>query len=189
VPHSGPVILASNHTTGIDAPVIQAHCLRTVRWLMLESYRMRFAEPLWRTIRPVFLDKGSSDLNKLRELVAVLKEGDVIGLFPEGVLQRERRVLAPLKPGVGMIARRSHAAIVPVWIADTPKTRSMLWHFLRPSRSKVLFGPAFTPGKEMSVDEVVAELHRRLTALAILAQDMGSDAPIPAALQAPAQAN
>ncbi len=166
VPITGPVILAANHTTGLDPFVIQSGIPRMVRWLMLTNYQFRFAAPLWRTVRPIALDKASSDLNKIRQLVAVLKQGDIVGLFPEGSLQRTHRDLQPFRAGIAMIARRADARIVPVWIHGTPRKHHMLWHFLCPSRTTVIYGQPFDPPPDMSDEEVVAQLRDRMVALA-----------------------
>lgn len=165
VPARGPVILAPNHTTGLDPFLIQSGCLRLVRWLMLTEYLYAIANPLWRAVRPIALDKDSGDLNKIRQVVEVLREGEIVGMFPEGALQREKRVLAPFKPGVGMIARRGEAVIVPVWIHGTPRVHHMLWHFLWPSRSTVIFGKPFATDRSMTAEQVTATLRERMIEL------------------------
>lgn len=165
VPSTGPVILASNHTTGMDPLLIQTGCPRVVRWVMLKSYRFWFAEPLWREIDPICLDLAGSDLTKLREVLRTLKRGEIVGLFPEGQLQRDHRDLQAFEPGIGMIAARSGAAIVPVWISGTVQSTSMFWHFMKPTHSTVTFGEPFFARAEQSHAEVAAELRERMIEL------------------------
>jgi 1-acyl-sn-glycerol-3-phosphate acyltransferase len=166
VPSEGPVILAANHTTGLDPFVMQSGLRRLVRWLMLTEYLFTFATPLWRAVKPIALDKASSDMNKLRLLVSTLKEGNVVGLFPEGSLQRTHRDLQPFRHGIAVIARRAGATIVPVWIHGTPRRHHMIWHFLTPSRTTVIYGRPFRPPPDMPDEEVVTELRERMVALA-----------------------
>lgn len=166
VPATGAVILAANHTTGLDPFVIQSGLRRLVRWLMLTQYMFAFAAPVWRVARPIALDKASSDLNKLRQLVGVLKQGEIVGLFPEGSLQRTHRDLQPFRPGIAMIARRADAKIVPVWIDGTPRKQHMLWHFLTPSRTTIVYGKPFDPPPDMPDEEVVESLRLRMVELA-----------------------
>ncbi len=165
VPAEGPVILAANHTTGLDPFLMQAAVPRTIRWVMLTSYLFRVATPLWRAIEPIALDLDNSDLAKLRKVISVLKDGQIVGLFPEGDLQRTHRELGTFQPGIAMIAQRSGAALVPTWIDGTPRRRNMLWHFLHPSRSTVIFGEPWTPDAGLTHDQVTDELRRRLEAL------------------------
>lgn len=166
VPATGPVILAANHTTGLDPFLMQGGVPRMVKWLMIGDYMFGFARPLWRTIQPIALEKSASDMNKLRQVIATLRQGQIVGLFPEGSLQRTHRELQPFRPGIAMIARRANAKIVPVWIHGTPRKQNMLWHFLWPSRSLVLYGPPFDPPPDQPDDQVVEELRQRMVALA-----------------------
>jgi 1-acyl-sn-glycerol-3-phosphate acyltransferase len=158
--------LASNHTTGLDPMLLQAASGRMIRWLMLTSYRFTLVEPLWRAIEPVTLDRGGRDLAKIRAIVSVLREGEVVGMFPEGGLQRTHRDLQPFEPGVAMVAKRSGAAIVPAWISGTPRRRNMLWQLLQPSRSRVRFGEPFHVDKSQDNDEIMQQLQRRMLSLA-----------------------
>ncbi len=166
VPHEGPAILAPNHTTGLDPLLIQAGCPRRIRWLMLSSYRFRVLEFLWKRLEPIFLDRDQRDTARIREILRVLEAGELVTIFPEGGLQREHRELKPFQPGIGLIARRSGAPIIPVWIEGTPRTRHMLWHFLKPSRSMVAFGEPYIPDPSWSNEEIAADLRRRVLELA-----------------------
>ena len=167
VPREGPVVLASNHTTALDPLLIQSALPRRVRWVMLKAFEFRVLGWLWRAIEPVSLERGAGVRGQVRALVEALTEGgDMVGMFPEGRLQRDQRELDELQPGVIMVARRSGAPLVPVWIAGTPRRRWMLLHFAQPSRSRVAFGEPFRVGEEMDNDEALAELRRRMEALA-----------------------
>src|SRR5690606_18754874 len=132
-------ILAANHTTAIDPIVMQCALPRIVRYVMLQSFRMRILEPLFKRNRPIFLSRDAKDTGNIRQIVKVLTEEQaLVGLYPEGGLQRDHRNLQPFQPGIGMIAKRSGAVIVPTWIEGTPMTRNMIWHFLKPSRTTVV---------------------------------------------------
>lgn len=165
VPATGPVILASNHTTGVDPLLMQAACRRVVRWVMLTSYQVKILDWLWRALRPIALDRSARDVGKLRQIIGALNDGDVVGLFPEGGLQRENRELKPFQPGIVMIAQRSGAPIVPVWISGTPRRKHMLMHFLQPSSSTVSFGKPFFASPDADHQEVLNELRQRMLAL------------------------
>mgnify|MGYP000468378591 CR=1 FL=1 len=172
IPHQGPVILSCNHTTALDPFVMQAACPRLIRWLMLTSYRFRILEPFWRICDPICLElekgaqKHAGGTKQVRQIVQRLKAGEVVGMFPEGHLQYEERVLKEFQPGVATCARLAKAAIVPCWIDGTPRSRRMLVHFFRPTHTTLYFGKPFTPEKGDSPAEITAELRRRMIALA-----------------------
>jgi 1-acyl-sn-glycerol-3-phosphate acyltransferase len=165
IPSQGPAILAANHTTALDPLIIQAGSLRMVRWVMLTSHRYKLMEPLWRAMKPITLDRNGEDIGNIRKIVDTLKQGDIVGLFPEGGLQRTNRELAPMEPGIGMIAKRSGATIVPVWIEDTPLCNSLVLHLLQPSRSVVTFGKPYKPCKDQDPRQITEDLRTRLLAL------------------------
>jgi len=143
---------------------------RLTHWVMLTSYQYPILKPLWDAARPVALDRDSSDIGKLRAVVKHLKDGKAVGLFPEGALQRGERVLFPFEPGVGMIAKRGEATVVPVWIHGTPLWHHMFWHFVIPSRTTVYFGEPMAVDKRMDTDAVVQELRSRMLELEARAQ-------------------
>jgi len=172
IPHQGAVILASNHTTALDPVLIQSGCCRVVRWVMLSEHRYRLMGFLWRKLQPVFLDRDQRDTTQVRRIVSILKDEQVLGFFPEGGLQREHRQLRPFQPGLALIARRSGAPIVPVWIEGTPRKQGMLWHFLLPSRSTVVFGESYRPDPNWRADEMLADLRRRMLDLAATVRDV-----------------
>jgi 1-acyl-sn-glycerol-3-phosphate acyltransferase len=157
VPSSGPVILAANHTSALDPFIMQAGTRRMVRWVMLTQYQLK----------PIALDRDSGDIAKIRQVVDELKKGEVVGLFPEGGLQRKVRELRPMEPGIGMIAKRSGATIVPVWIEGTPLSDSMAVHMLRPSRSTVTFGKPYKPDGNADAKAITEDLRQRLLALSL----------------------
>lgn len=172
VPNTGPVLLAANHTAGIDPFLIQAAIHRLPRWVMVVNYRFRILEPLWKLINPIDLSLNGGDMAKIRRIIEALRQGECVGIFPEGRLQREVREIQPFQAGIGMIAARTGATIVPIWITGTPKVYSMWGHFLLPSRSVVVFGPPFQPDPHLPPQEIVQELRHRIVALAAVAEQV-----------------
>lgn len=165
VPHTGAVILAANHTTGLDPFVMQARVTRMVRWLMMKNYQYKFADPLWKAINPIAIGQDESRLTQVRTLVNILKQGDIVGLFPEGALQREVRELKLFESGITWIAKKSGAVIVPVWIEGTPVKHHMFWHFACPSHTTVTFGKPLVVGKDDDEAAALEELRTRMLAL------------------------
>jgi 1-acyl-sn-glycerol-3-phosphate acyltransferase len=184
IPRHGPVILAANHTTALDPLLMQSACPRQIRWLMLTSYRFRALEWFWRLIDPVFIDMDDSGARvnparQVRQVVKHLKAGDCLGIFPEGGLQYEHRVLQPLEEGVAAMARLSQAQIVPVWIEGTARSRNMLVHLFQPGHRTISFGRPFTPGPKDDPTAITAELRRRMLELASPESRAEAEGPLP----------
>ena len=172
VPSEGGVILASNHTTALDPFLLQAAVPRPIRWLMLTSYRFKAFEFFWKTIDPVFLDVDPTSNavapgpKQVRDLAKRLKEGDVVGVFPEGHLQYESRELAEFQDGAAALARLSGATIVPCFLSGTPRSRSMFVHLFAVTRSRLAFGEGFTVQRGDDVGEATARLRAAIEQLA-----------------------
>ena len=165
IPAKGPVLLVANHTTGLDPSVVQAVVPRPVRWVMLHSYMFPILAPLWRLLQPIAVGKNGKDITQLKQILRVLKDNQVVGIFPEGGAQRENRQLMPFQPGVALLAKRANAMVMPVWIHGTPQTKHMIWHFLRPSRSIVIFGKPFKVDSTMPHAQITQEIRQRMLAL------------------------
>jgi 1-acyl-sn-glycerol-3-phosphate acyltransferase len=121
VPMTGPVILAANHVSLADPPTVGA-AFRRKAWFMAkeELFRtplMRWLLPRWQAF-PV--QRGAGDLAALKKALQVLAAGEPLVIFPEGT-RREAGSPGEAELGVGMIALRSRAPVVPVFISGTEK--------------------------------------------------------------------
>ena len=171
VPSTGPVVICANHTTAMDPFLIQASCVRMVRWLMLTSFRIKIGNPLWNAIQPICIEydnqtgERSNATKQLRQIVGELKKGDVVGMFPEGHLQYDHRVLAEFEEGAAAVARLAQAVIVPCWIEGTVLSKSMLKHALKRTHSSVTFGEPIVVNRRDRVEDITAEIRRRVVEL------------------------
>jgi 1-acyl-sn-glycerol-3-phosphate acyltransferase len=163
VPRRGPVLLVSNHTSGIDPMLIQAAVPRLVHWMMAREYMIRPLGWLWRTIGVIGIRRNDPELVATRKAINLLREGRAVGVFPEGGIHRGE--LGRFHSGVELIARRGGATVVPVHISGTPDHRNPLLAYLIPSRSRVIFGAPFTldpnpPDPEQQVVEIRKRIQR-----------------------------
>ncbi|MGD9690067.1 MAG: lysophospholipid acyltransferase family protein [Phycisphaerales bacterium] len=160
-----PLIVVANHTSGLDPLLIQRACPFYIRWLMAGEMRLPAFNWLWVWLEIIFVGadgqrSGASELASLKETFRTVRAGGVIGIFPEGRLERPRGVLHPFQPGVGVIIARSGAKVLPAVITGTPYSDSAWGSFWPMSRSRVRFMPLidFTGRKP---EEIVADLEDR----------------------------
>jgi len=113
IPKSGGVLLCTNHISNLDPPVVGITCPRPVAFMAKEEL---FRAPLLKWILPNVLafpvKRGLSDRGALRKGLSLLKEGHVLGLFPEGTRSKTGKVGKGLA-GAGFFALRSDAFILP----------------------------------------------------------------------------
>lgn len=137
----GTLIIVSNHTAGIDPMLVQASLPFEVNWMMAEDMRLAWAEPLWKWLGIIFVDRKAGGTMSARLALRHLEKGGVLGIFPEGRIERPARHVLPFLHGVGMLAARMRAPILPVVIEGTPDTPSAWASLWTPSRARVRFMP------------------------------------------------
>lgn len=118
VPAEGPVIVAVNHISMADPPIVGAS-LRRKGWFMAKEELFKPGIGWFISKIQAFpIKRGKGDLAALKKSLGILARGEVLVIFPEGTRQ-EAGELGPPEIGVGMIALRSGAPVVPARITGT----------------------------------------------------------------------
>jgi cytidylate kinase len=122
---SGSLIIAANHASSADPPLIGAFLNgrldRPLNWLgkreLLETpvvgWAMRQA-----AIHPV--DRRAADVDAFRTAMRILESGNVLAVFPEGTRSPDG-ALQEARDGVAVLALRSGAPVLPIGIADSDR--------------------------------------------------------------------
>jgi 1-acyl-sn-glycerol-3-phosphate acyltransferase len=155
IPREGPLIVAANHASSADPVLIGAFLNsaidRPLNWLGKRELT-EWAVTGWAFrragIHPV--DRDAADLESFRTAMRILDAGQVLAVFPEGTRSRDG-ALQQVREGVGMLALRSGAPVLPVAVVDSdrmwPRGR-LLPKFGR--RVTVRYGTAFDVGAELA---------------------------------------
>ncbi|MFC1632274.1 lysophospholipid acyltransferase family protein [Candidatus Omnitrophota bacterium] len=141
IPLTGGFILAANHASYLDPPVLAAACPRQLAFLAMQKL---FEIPLFgrfiRGLNAVPLKTQGAGTQTLRWAVQTLRQGKVITIFPEGSRTADGQMLEP-QSGVGFLAARAEAPIVPTYIHGTREAMPMHNKMIWPKKVKVYFGP------------------------------------------------
>lgn len=161
----GPLIVVVNHTAGVDPVLVQAACPFEIRWVMAEDMRVPRFESLWRFTRVIFVDRRAKRGPGLRDAIRHVRAGGVIGVFPEGRIERPPRRLLPFEAGVGFLIRRTKARVLPVLVEGTPEARTAWASLLKPSRAVVRFdAPIDYTSDDREAETIAADLRARFSA-------------------------
>ena len=140
VPTSGPYILASNHINWKDPPVISLGLAIPIRWMAkAEVFRWFIVGFLLRGIGSIPVRRGESDRRAMVLGLRVLAKGLPLGVFPEGHRSEDGRLLRG-RPGIGLLAERTNALIVPCGVSGTATS---LLHLAGRRAVRISFGPPF----------------------------------------------
>ncbi len=133
----GGAILAANHNTFLDPFLLGvAVWYRRMFFLAAEVVmRKKLRSWLLSGVGAIKIDRNSTDIEAIRKSVQRLKEGHLLGIFPQGGISKEGEV-GTLKSGVVLIALQAGVPIIPVYLV--PKK-----HFL--ARRVVVIGEPLDP--------------------------------------------
>src|SRR6266508_1936464 len=141
LPATGPYILVSNHISMYDPFAIEFALGVPIRYM---AKRELFAVPvlgfMLRAIGNFPVRRGESDRRAIGTALRVLEAGQPLGFFPVGTRSKDGS-LRRGKPGIGFLARRSGASMVPVAVTGTPQAGVRI-----PPRGDIVVrvGPPFT---------------------------------------------
>jgi 1-acyl-sn-glycerol-3-phosphate acyltransferase len=165
---SGGLILVSNHLNVTDIPLIGAWCPRAVLFFAKSEVRdWPIVGGIGQAYGQIFARRGEADRQAIRESLACVAAGQVLGIFPEGHRSPGTGLL-PAQPGVALLAARSAAPVWPVAVTGSDR----IFKDLRP-RVTLTGGLPFDPlavareeqGREPSHQEVADGIMRRVAAL------------------------
>lgn len=118
LPRGGPAVIAMNHESALDIPIAVLACPRRVTFMAKrELFRNRPAAWSLERLGGFRVDRGRFDLRAVRLALAVLRRGDVLGMYPEGTRSPGR--LLPFLDGAAWVALRTGAPLIPVSMLGT----------------------------------------------------------------------
>lgn len=140
VPRCGPVILASNHASHLDPPLVGAGVTRALNYLARESlFNLPISGWALRNVNAVPVDRDGAGAAGLRAIFNRLREGGAILLFPEGTRTRDGN-MQKSRSGVGLVVIKSTAPVVPVRVFGTYDAWNRHMKAPRPKAVSVKYG-------------------------------------------------
>ncbi len=140
VPMEGPVILAANHASFIDPPLVGATLKRPLNYLARDTlFPVPVVGWLLRLWKVVPVDREGGGAAGLKGIFNRLLQGGAILLFPEGTRTRDGN-LQSARSGIGLVVIKSNAPVVPVRIFGSYEAFGRQTRFPKPRRVLVKFG-------------------------------------------------
>lgn len=124
IPKDGPVIICANHRHLMDPCSILIATRRMIHFLIKKECFEGKMACFFRATGGIPVNRSIKDSNATDCAIKVLKNNQVIGIFPEGTRNKTKEELLPFKFGAVSMAMKTDAYIVPVGIAGDYKFRS-----------------------------------------------------------------
>ena len=155
LPVVGGYILASNHISHFDPPILSSHFQRYIDWMTMEElFRNRLIALLMESLRAFRVRRDGSDRTGLRTALKRLEQGRVVGVFPEGGIRAGTGSVlegAAMWPGASALAVLACRPILPVVILGSDRLyKKGTWTRFRSVTIWIGFGDQILPRPDIT---------------------------------------
>jgi 1-acyl-sn-glycerol-3-phosphate acyltransferase len=174
VPRSGAAIVVANHASFLDPAILGDACPRKVHFLIMRAmYDLRRFRWFYVGMESIPVSADPQDALSLRRALRALRQGQVVGVFPEGH-RRPDGSLGEGRLGAALLAARSGAPVIPVGIRGAYEAMPAKGIFPWPKRIETVFGPPLRwEGGKPGRAALAAFSERLMSAVGALAREEG----------------
>lgn len=116
IPPKGAFIFASNHVSYLDPILLGTSLHRGLYYMARENlFKKRCFGWVMRNLHSFPVRRNEGDFGAVKKAISILKDGKPLVMFPEGTRSKDRN-LRPAMPGIGLIALKTKAPVIPVYI-------------------------------------------------------------------------
>ncbi|OPZ15498.1 MAG: 1-acyl-sn-glycerol-3-phosphate acyltransferase [candidate division BRC1 bacterium ADurb.BinA364] len=145
VPARGGVIVAANHSSWLDTVFIGVAVPRVVHYLTIAPmYNFWLFRPFMKGFGAIPIPENGGAAGSVKAALGSLHKGQAFGIFPEGRLSPDGQ-LQPVKEGIGLVASRSGAPILPVALIGAFDALPRHRKIPRPAKVRVRIGAPIDP--------------------------------------------
>ncbi len=159
IPESGKIILAGNHTNYLDCLLVGSSTKRCVHYLAKDELVKGPFGFIFKAMGIIPVNRRTKDQNALATAVETLNDEKLIGIFPEGTINRTKDVIMPFKFGAVKMSLVSQADIVPFVISGKykPFKKNIKIRFFEPLKAEEDLEKANERLMKIVSDEIVKE--------------------------------
>lgn len=159
IPASGGCVLAANHASHLDIPIVSTITRRHVAFVARDTLDgAKWLSFIMRECRTVLIRRSSADRRAIRAMVDHLAIGDCVAIYPEGTRTHDGK-LGELKGGALLAARMAKVPIVPVGIEGGYRLLNRHMVFPRPAKLVVRIGDPIDSSLPDAQERLEAAIH------------------------------
>lgn len=142
IPVEGPLVIASNHLSLLDPPVIGVASTRKVHFMAKQELFVPILGDLYKILGAFPVRRGGADRAAIKHGIDILKNNQVLAIFPEGTRSKTGK-LGKAEPGALMMASKALATIVPCCVVGTDfRRQGKIWPKVTVRFGKPIYFPA-----------------------------------------------
>jgi 1-acyl-sn-glycerol-3-phosphate acyltransferase len=142
LPKDQGAIIVCNHRSSADPTFLQLAAGRLVHWMVAREYCQ---QPVFgwflRGLGAIPVGRGGIDTAATKAAIRWAAAGELVGVFPEGRINRTDDVLLPGRPGAVLMALKARVPIVPCFLTGSPYSDRILGPLVMPARVRLAIGP------------------------------------------------
>lgn len=139
IPATGPLVIASNHLSLLDPPVIGVASTRKVHFMAKQELFVPVLGDIYKLLGAFPVKRGGADRTAIKHGIDLMLDGGVLAIFPEGT-RSKTGALGKAEPGALMMAGKAKAVIVPTCVKGTDiKRQGNLWPQVNVKFGKPIF--------------------------------------------------
>lgn len=124
IPTDGSAVIASNHVSLMDPVAVAIGIQRPIHFMAKhELFSNRILAWFFNQVYAFPVKRGIADRNAIRTALTRLREGHLLGIFPEGTRNKQEDHVLPLQSGASLFAIKTGSPIIPVVVHGTGKLR------------------------------------------------------------------
>ncbi|MBD1373128.1 1-acyl-sn-glycerol-3-phosphate acyltransferase [Hazenella sp. IB182357] len=154
VPTEGGLVIIGNHISNLDPVYIGGACPRPVHYMAKqELFNHSGLAKLIRALGAFPVNREKPSIKTIKTAIQYLKDGEVIGLFPEGARKGSAEELGELKQGAAYFAVKANCPVLPFFISGSEAALPKGKLFIRPTKVTIEIGEPIYPPQDMKTSE------------------------------------
>ena len=118
----GKCVLVLNHKSNYDPLIILNMLWRNQHVLSKkELFEKPFSRAFFKGMKAIPVNREKVEISTIKQCLEVLKNNEILTVFPEGTRNQTDEPLLEIKGGAGIFAAKTNAPIVPIWFVKKPK--------------------------------------------------------------------
>jgi 1-acyl-sn-glycerol-3-phosphate acyltransferase len=166
IPANRGAVIVCNHRCPLDPSFLAIAVPRVVHWMVAKEYcEFPGFRQLLRLCDVIPVRRGAIDPTAVRVAIRLVKQGELVGIFPEGRINETERLLLPGRSGAALIALKARAPIVPCYVRGAPYDGTTLGCLLMPAAVRLTIGEPIDVAAYADSDDprhALEELTRRV---------------------------